>query len=368
MTIYFVRFNSTPFGGAENFLSRLKEELASRGIQTAAVSGGSFGEGTFAIEVPKFLPSWLRVLLFAFRACSFLSKREGVVFSLERIPCADVYRAGDGVHREWMRIKLSHESRLKRIGTFFSPLNYVYLWLERRTFENSKLIIANSQRVKRDIVKHYDIDEKKIAVVYNGVPQAPSMDAQSAKIALCEEFGINADAKVLLFVGSGFFRKGAKQFLQIFAALRVENTVAFIVGKERCIGAYRALAKKLGVADCVIFTGARRDVARFYAAADVFLFPTIYEPFSNVCLEAMAQGCAVFTTQANGASEILDGQYVIKADETAETTAATIDALLSDEKSLSAAKSQNIETAAKLSISRNADETLKLLETISPKR
>ena len=71
-------------------------------------------------------------------------------------------------------------------------------------------------------------------------------------------------------------------------------------------GAIRALADRLGIADRVHFAGPVGDPERWMAAADLFVLPTIYDPFSNACLEAMASGLPVITTKANGAAEILE--------------------------------------------------------------
>jgi UDP-glucose:(heptosyl)LPS alpha-1,3-glucosyltransferase len=70
-------------------------------------------------------------------------------------------------------------------------------------------------------------------------------------------------------------------------------------------GAIRALADRLGIADRVHFAGPVGDPERWMAAADLFVLPTIYDPFSNACLEAMASGLPVITTAANGVAEIL---------------------------------------------------------------
>lgn len=289
MKIYLLRQHSKPFGGAEAYLSRLSSELERQGIEHEVIHS----------KAPLFLASWIRALLFNLQVC--LTKKNRFYFSLERITCPDLYRAGDGVHKAYMeRLKIQS----------FNPLHWVYLFLERRCFEKSRCIIANSQMVKREIMEHYQIPSEKIEVVYNGVPLKES-DPLKAKKELSREFGINEESKILLFVGSGFERKGVASFLKLLSTLE-GNFIAFVVGKEKRMSRYEALAESLGLKERVIFTGARGDVERFYAASDIFLFPTHYEPFSNVVLEALSQGCVVFTTAQNGASEILPQEQIMK--------------------------------------------------------
>ncbi|MBI5286983.1 MAG: glycosyltransferase family 4 protein, partial [Deltaproteobacteria bacterium] len=72
---------------------------------------------------------------------------------------------------------------------------------------------------------------------------------------------------------------------------------------------YLKLAKRLGIEKDVVFEGPVRDVKDYYYASDIFVLPSIYEPFSNACLEAMAAGLPVVTSRVNGVSEILtDGE------------------------------------------------------------
>jgi len=351
------RLKYTPFGGAENYLARLISALEEKGLKYRILSTNWTGNGALKISLPKYLPSFLRILRFASAVC-LKKNTDEILFSLERIPCADVYRAGDGVHMAWIDTRIRHgESRFK---IFSNPLQFTYLWLERRTFENSRRIIANSNFVKNDIMKYYGIDESKIDIVYNGVPQN-NIDSGEARQKIDAEFGLKSGQKIILFVGSGFMRKGGYEFLNIVSRLKHRDFTAIVVGKEKNIKKYKQEAAMLGVN--VIFTGAREDVGTFYAAADIFLFPTRYEPFSNVCLEAMAGACAVVTSAQNGASEILDDDFVMKSPQDMDILE-TLERLLSDELFLSEIKTANKAKSLAFSVERNLDETLKVLEFI----
>ncbi len=355
--IALARFKYTPYGGAENYLARLISVMKDKGVPFRVFSTNWVDENAVKISSPKFLPSFLRILSFAFFACK--QKRDDeLLFSLERLPCADVYRAGDGVHRAWLDTRLL--SGENKVAIFSNPLQAVYLWLERRTFQNPRKIIANSNFVKNDIIHYYDISSSKIEVVYNGVA-ANTLDSMACKEAICSEFGISPDKKIILFVGSGFARKGAAEFLELVSRLGSDDYAVLVVGKEKKMSAYQRKAKELGVD--AIFAGARKDADRFYAASDIFLFPTRYEPFSNACLEAMAGGCAVITTAQNGASEALDNEFVMKNPMDMDILP-TLHKLLDNAEFLDSVKAANRAKSLEFSVERNLEETLKVLESL----
>ncbi|MDD3466662.1 MAG: glycosyltransferase family 4 protein [Campylobacterales bacterium] len=355
--IALARFKYTPYGGAENYLARLISAMKDRGVPFRVFSTNWVDENAVKISSPKFLPSFLRILSFAYFACK--QKRDDeLLFSLERLPCADVYRAGDGVHRAWLDTRLSHGE--SKVAIFANPLQAVYLWLERQTFQNSRKIIANSNFVKNDIIRYCDISPSKIEVVYNGVA-ANTLDGAVCKEAICSECGISPDKKIILFVGSGFARKGVAEFLELVSRLGRDDYAVLIVGKEKKMSAYQRKAKELGVN--AIFTGARKDADKFYAASDIFLFPTRYEPFSNVCLEAMAGGCAVITTAQNGASEALENEFVMKTPMDMDILP-TLHRLLDNAEFLDSVKAANRAKSLEFSVERNLEETLKVLENL----
>jgi len=68
----------------------------------------------------------------------------------------------------------------------------------------------------------------------------------------------------------------------------------------------KALADRYGIADKIIFMGTQKEIEKYYAAADLFVLPTLYDPFSNATLEAMASGIPVVTTGNNGAAELIE--------------------------------------------------------------
>ncbi len=340
--IYLIREKRSKYGGAEVYLSRLSKALGKSGIEHEIINS----------VFPKFLPSWLRIILFNLQVC--LTKKNKFYFSLERIVCPDVYRAGDGVHKVFLSIE--KKSKL-------NPLHPIYLYLEKRCFNNAKRIIANSNMIKNEIINTYSITPNKIDVVYNGVA-SNKVDYKGSFNKLSKEFNLDKGVPILLYVGSGFKRKGVEEFLEIIAKLKVDNIQAFVIGKDKNLEHYKQLSKDLKIDKKVIFTGPRQDVNDFYTISDVFLFPTRYEPFSNVALEAMSFNNAVITTKQNGAHEVLDSHYIMK-DSRDYSIVQKIDDLLVDVDRLKNIKQKNKRKVCDLSIENNLIKTLGVIKKCS---
>jgi len=339
--ICFVRANKTKYGGAEVYLSRLSAALEKENIKHKLINS----------VFPKFLPSWIRVILFNLQVCA--TKGHKFYFSLDRIICPDIYRAGDGVHKAFLKIE--KKSKL-------NPLHTVYLFLEKRSFRKAKRIIAISEMVKKDIVDNYAVDSAKIKVIYNGI-NLKEINYDQSFNKLSAEFGINKGQPILLFVGSGFKRKGVDEFLQIIAQLKVSNFVAFIIGKEKNIKYYQQLSKRLKIDHQVVFTGTRKDVDDFYAISDIFLFPTHYEPFGSVILEAMNFENAVFTTRQCGGGEILKKDFIMD-NPTDYSIVKKIKNLINNKDILASVKKENRIISQRFSIEKNLSETLKVINEV----
>lgn len=338
LEICLLRRNQTRFGGAENYLARLSNELDRVNVRHEVVYS----------SLPKFLPSWLHALLYSRRVCRTKGKR--FYFSLERITCPDIYRAGDGVHRQFLQTKRKS----------INLLNPVYLYLEKRCFNNARRIIVNSNMVRQEIIQHYDVDPGKISLVYSGINiDTPCIKNESIR----DEFGIEPNHKIVLFVGSGFERKGVREMLLLLSKID-EDFTAIIVGKDKHLQKYKNLSSRLGTGDKVIFTGPRSDVDRFYQDSDIFLLPTRYEPFSNVVLEAMAFRNAVVTTRQNGAAEIIQEDLVMDNSED-DSVLPGISKMLGDSGYLEQIKEDNLATVKNFTIERNARETLQIIREVA---
>ena len=335
--IVFLRINPSATGGAERYLLRLVKALKNENIQSEI---RSFNSSTK-------MPSWKKALRFN-RQVKLQKKDNELYFSLERIECADIYRAGDGVHRVYMRTKRFW---------WTNPLNFIIPKLEKKCFQNAKAIIANSNFVKEQIIQTYGIDEAKIYIIYNGVNLPQNIEKGTAKMALCEELSLDYELPIILFVGNGFKRKGVTDFLQILSKVKAQFN-AIVVGNDKNLQHYRNLSRKLGVN--AIFTGITNNVAKFYEASEILFFPTHYEPFSNVTLEAMSFKNAVITTAQNGAAEILSQNFVMNSPND-ENIIPVIEKLLNDSFFLQNTMEHNFQIASKFSIELNAKKTLEVI-------
>lgn len=311
MRIGVIRMRYTRFGGAEMFLERFISGLALKGhdIEVFASSWPEGGGLRFR-KVSTWGPAFLRPLVFAVNAGKEVVKaRPDIVISLERTYCQDIYRAGDGCHREWLIRRAATVSPIKRLLIRLNPLHPVLLYLEKRLFRDKRLkkVAANSEAVKRDIIRHYGLPAEKICVIYNGIDPGrfvPVIAAEKARLK--DEFGFGKDSTVVLFVGSGFERKGLMYLIRSLGHLKDVSGLKLVVAGKGRASRYEAEARRLGVEDRVVFMGPVKGALRLYQASDIFALPSVYEPFSNACLEAMSSGLPVVTSRINGASEILE--------------------------------------------------------------
>jgi len=122
------------------------------------------------------------------------------------------------------------------------------------------------------------------------------------------ELGLTEEDEVVLFLGTGFARKGLEPTLRAFALLLATRPGArlLVAGRDRRSALYEDLARTLGIAERVQFLGPRPDPERIYPLADVYVLPTAYDPAANSTLEALACGVPVVTSAMNGAAEVLE--------------------------------------------------------------
>ena len=311
MEIGIVRQRYTPYGGAERFvadaLAALKREDVTLTLYTRAWPAS---EGAFAPVVcnPFYIGNVWRDWSFArcVRA-AWAVHRPDLIQSHERIAGCDVFRAGDGVHRVWLEQRARGMNPLRRAGLALNPYHRYTLNAEARLFADPGLraVICNSRLVRGQIHDLFGVPEAKLHVIYNAVDSArfsPGLAKQ--RDAVRGVYGLPPEATVFVLVGSGYHRKGVAQAVEALARLP-ESAWLIVVGKEKDPARYRALAERFGVAARVRLAGPKKDVAPLLGAADAFVLPTLYDPLPNACLEAMAAGLPVITSNQCGAAELL---------------------------------------------------------------
>lgn len=305
-----VRSRFDAFGGAERFVQSAVAALSAQGASLTLVTRRWPGnDGSAVIVNPFHLGSLWRDRGFARAACEALAKRPfDLVQSHERIACCDVYRAGDGVHAAWLEQRARIQSPLARWITSRSPHHQYLLAAERELFASARLkaVICNSEMVRGEIRARFGTADDRLVLIRNAVDGAkfhPGLRGEF-RDALRQQLRIPAHAAVFAYVGSGFERKGVASFLRALARRR-EPGWAIIAGKDKRAPDYARLGVKLGIAGRLLFMGAMSDVRPVLAAADAFVLPTLYDPFPNAALEAMACGLPLVTSTTCGAAEIV---------------------------------------------------------------
>jgi UDP-glucose:(heptosyl)LPS alpha-1,3-glucosyltransferase len=325
LRIALIRAKYNPFGGAERFVQTAVAALAQESVSMTVLTRAwpeaqsSAADGPVVDHVilnPRYFTSTGRDKSFAAAVQTHLSNAHyDLVQSHERIVGCDVFRAGDGVHATWLEHRRRVSSGFKQLSIRLNPHHRYLLATERAMFESPKLraVICNSQMVKADISRHFDIDPAKLRVILSGVDTTvfhPGL-RELHRAETRKTLRIPKSAPVALFVGSGFERKGLIGFLMGLAdqsghaRLTRESVRGIVVGHDKHMTRFQSFADQLGLSDRVSFVGGVNDVRPFYAAADIFVLPTLYDPLPNACLEAMACGLSVITSTGSGAAELI---------------------------------------------------------------
>lgn len=313
MKIAIVRKKYNPFGGAERYLNLLSAHLVREGHEVHVFANQwptTENNGVIFHRIPMIGGlSLLKVWSFAIAAWVVLRRFDAdIIFSNERLFSQDILRTSDGVHRTWLRIRMKHSSLVRKLSFIINPLHLSVRFLDwyifnRRAF---KKIIAPSEFIKRDILKEYkQVHPEDIRVIYNGVDLDRFRPENKSKYRdmTCKELGITKYDMLLLFIGTGFERKGLRYAIESLQYLPA-NTFLAVIGKGRTLF-YKTLAKEMGVQERVKFLGPVEGVERYYAAADLLVAPALYEPMANVILEALAAGIPVVTSRDCGNAEVV---------------------------------------------------------------
>lgn len=356
LKIVFVRRGYSQTGGAEAYLKRLAHGVLGAGHDAQLITTN---------EWPR--NEWPFGTLHHFRcqsAIAFADKVEqmrpcipcDVLMSLERVWDCDVYRAGDGVHRAWLNRRQNFASPLQNFFRRFNRKHNDILHLEKSLLRDRRAgrVIVNSQMVKNEIVALYGYPAEKIDIVRNGVPVSEFREAIANREQGRAALGLAEDGIAVLFVGSGWERKGLRFAIKAIEACPDPKLRLLVAGRGNRRRYKSARAQ---------FLGTVVDLPGAYAAADIFILPTIYDPFSNACLEALASGLPVITTRDNGFSEIIEDGVHGSIVDCANDVVGLRDVIRfwSDAARRAAVRSTNMQCAAQFDIAGNVGRTLEIL-------
>ena len=232
--------------------------------------------------------------------CKTHSARFDVVFSMDRSSYQTHHRAGNGVHAAYLDLRRQKEGLFKTVSFAINPLHRTLLKLEKATFEDPflKKIIVNSHFVKNQILRYYDSPEHSIEVVHNGVEWAEMETDFHAS------FPHTNKPFEFLFIGHNFARKGLLTLLKALSCLKRRDFHLSVVGNDKNLKYYQAQASRLNIPST--FWGAQSNTRPFYQKADVLVIPSLYDPFANVTVEALAMGLFVVSSKTNGGHEVLN--------------------------------------------------------------
>jgi UDP-glucose:(heptosyl)LPS alpha-1,3-glucosyltransferase len=290
-----IRQRYTEFGGAEKFINTAIDALIAAGND---------------IEIFLFARSWKRSdkpeNFHFIKVNPFYIGRLWRDWSFSRQVC-DVYRAGDGVHRIWLRRRSRTTGRARKLLTQFSPYHHYVLRQERRLFESTKLkgVITNSKNIACEIVENFSIENEKIQTIYNAVDvhRFNPENALQHREKTRQKLGIKPNEHLSLFVGSGYERKGVPLLLNIFKQLP-SHLHLVIIGNDRNLKRLQDKIKNQDLQSRIHLLGPIADVIKFYGAADLFVFPSLYDPLPNSVIEAAACGLPVLASNTTGAAEV----------------------------------------------------------------
>ena len=309
-----IRQRYTPFGGAERFVEQAlnalqKESNIEITLITRKWNGSENPNIKKIICNPFFIGRLWRDWSFVRCACRVVQQGNfNLVQSHERVPCCDIFRAGDGVHRQWLYQRSYTQSWWKRFIANISPYHRYLLWQEKNMFEKRtlKTIIINSTQTGAEIRRYFPKSTARLRLIYNSIDTNKFNPISKLKYRnnIRNRIGLTDDSTAILFIGSGYTRKGVPQLLTAINELPPHYHL-IIIGKDSKQKKFEKICSKMKLSERVHFLGPQQDTVPYYSAADIFALPTLYDPLPNSVLEAMSCELPVIVSNSSGAKELI---------------------------------------------------------------
>jgi UDP-glucose:(heptosyl)LPS alpha-1,3-glucosyltransferase len=363
---------SLTWGGVERVAATLAGGLAAQGHELQVLTSFSDlsipGVSVTLLKLCSLFPP-LKIVLFQQKVKKALRYQTfDIIYGLSRVTPVDIYRLSDGIHAYWMEIRYP-DNLLRLIKYCTSPVHCMVRRLEEQILfgDRQRVFVTNSVFIKDKIIEYYSIPAERIEVIYNGVDhQIFNPEVKTHRKRMRDDRGIAEDALVLLFVANDWERKGLSTIIRAAATAGIPGLKLVIVGRGKKT-TYLSLAEQLNIGpDTLVFEDHADRVEQYYGMADIFVLPTRYDPFANVCLEAMACGLPCITTKTNGAAELIEpgeNGFVLNSWDDARGLADVIVQLNSrDQRTIMGEKANG--TARHYSWERHVDETLRLFRRV----
>jgi UDP-glucose:(heptosyl)LPS alpha-1,3-glucosyltransferase len=192
---------------------------------------------------------------------------------------------------------------------YLLPRHRLILGMERQYFRSALpvTILCTSAQEISDLATYYGVAAERCQVMPNGFdPRIFNSDRRSDQREIARaQFGMNSDELSLLFVANELHRKGFGTLIEALVKADLQGARVDVVGRVSP-GDYRSKIHRLGLSGRIHWHGSTDDIFRYYAAADLLVLPTLYEPFGLVIVEALASGLPVITSRLAGASSAVE--------------------------------------------------------------
>lgn len=183
-------------------------------------------------------------------------------------------------------------------------------WIEKTAIEMADCLIAVSEETKEDVIKHFNVDEQKIEVVYNGIDLKEYVVVKETDVL--DTYGIDKSKPYVLFVGRITRQKGIVHLVNAIKYIDPDTQIVLCAGapdtKEIAKEMEDAVEEARKTRDNIFWIDKmldKKDVIQLYSHADVFCCPSIYEPFGIINIEAMACETAVVASAVGGIKEVV---------------------------------------------------------------
>ncbi len=286
-------------------------------------------------------------------------------------PGIDLFHATDHLLPRLSRVRTVftlHDLIFRLYPETHKPLNRWFLTLVMPRFlKAADAVIAVSEHTKRDAVRFYGLDEAKIHVIYEGVDARFRPASAEAMARVRRDHGL--PPQFILSLGTIEPRKNLTSLLEAYHGLRVRGSEArlVIVGQKGWLyeGFFRRL-HELGLENEVVFTGfvPDADLPALYSAAELFVFPSLYEGFGLPVLEALACGAPVVTSNRSSLPEVAGDAALLVDPTSVADLQATMTTVLESQDVRADLKARGPRQAARFSWDKAARETLALYQSV----
>jgi UDP-glucose:(heptosyl)LPS alpha-1,3-glucosyltransferase len=372
-------------GGAEQYLVDLARRLAHHGheVHIFASQWDEMGDGLSFHRVPIIpFPKSLRLASFAINNARSIRKgRFDIALGLGNTLVANVLQPHGGVHWIWFwRSLRAYENPVLRgitlMGRLLSAKQWMSGLIEEVPYRRQccPRIIAISQMVKDDIIRHYHVPPERVTLIYNGVDleRFHPENRRRYREEIRKSLRI-AEELVVLFVSNNHRMKGLGCLIRALARIKEKGEgrpFKLLVLGRGPTNRYLHVGPRLGFDEGILSVQGTPYPERYYGAADLLVHPTFYDACSLAVFEALASGLPVITTTSNGAGGIItDGQegFVVDDPRDISTLADRIHYFF-DDRTREASSRASRELAERYPMERNFQEMLRVFQEVAAQK